>query len=72
MVMIRLPGIDNGGFVVLPDTVWYAWVFLLSSASAMNYTGSALVSMLETYNSPDNGNYYYNYFNYTKYMCYIH
>ncbi len=24
MVMIRPPGIDNGGFVVSPDTVWYA------------------------------------------------
>jgi hypothetical protein len=34
MVIIRLPGypgIDNGGFVVLPVTVWYAWVLLLFS-----------------------------------------
>ncbi len=27
---------------------------------------------LETYNNPENGNYYYNYFNYTKYACYTH
>ncbi len=26
MVIVRPPGIDNGGFVVSPDTVWYARV----------------------------------------------
>ena len=62
MVMIRPPGIDNGGFIVLPDTVWYAQVLLLFSASAMTDTGSksfecALVSTLETYDDPENGNY---------------
>ena len=51
MVMIRPPGIDNGAFVVLQDTVWYALVLLLFSASAMTDTGSkcfecALVSTL--------------------------
>jgi hypothetical protein len=56
------PGIDNGGFVVPPDTVWYAWVLLLFSASAMTDTGSktfecALVSTLETYDDPKNGDY---------------
>ena len=62
MVIIRPPGIDNGGFVVSPDTVWYARVLLLFSASAMTDTGSktfecALVSTLETYDDPENGDY---------------
>ncbi len=61
LVMIRPPGIDNGAFVVSPDSVWYASVLLLFSASAMTDTGSktsecALVSTLETYDDPDNGN----------------
>jgi hypothetical protein len=63
LVMIRPPGIDNGAFVVSPDSVWYASVLLLFSASAMTDTGSktlecALVSTLETYDDPDNGNIY--------------
>jgi hypothetical protein len=62
MVIIRPPGIDNGGFVVSPDTVWYAWVLLLFSACAMTDTGAktfecALVSTLETYDDPENGDY---------------
>ncbi len=62
MVIIRQPGVDNGGFVVSPDTVWYARVLLLFSASAMTDTGSktfecALVSTLETYDNPENGDY---------------
>ena len=73
IVMIRPPGIDNGAFVVSPDTVWYARVLLLFSASAMTDTGSksfecALVSTLETYDDPDNGN-YINYINYDHYTC---
>ena len=73
MVMIRPPGIDNGAFVVSQDTVWYARVLLLFSASAMTDTGSksfecALVSTLETYDDPDNGN-YINYTNYDYYTC---
>jgi hypothetical protein len=28
-VIFRLPGIDNGAFVVSPETVWYARVLLL-------------------------------------------
>ena len=72
--MIRQPGIYNGAFVVSPDTVWYARVLLLFSASAMTDTGSksfecALVSTLETYNDPENGNYVY-YFDYTNCMYY--
>jgi hypothetical protein len=56
-VMIRPPGIDNGAFVVSPESVWYARVLLLFSASAMTDTGSksiecALLSTLETYNDP--------------------
>ena len=62
MVMIRPPGIDNGCFIVSPDTVWYARVLLLFSASALTDTGSktfqcALVSTMETYNYPENGDY---------------
>jgi hypothetical protein len=61
-VIIRLPGIDNGAFVVSPATVWYARVLLLFSASAMTDTGSksfdcALVSTLKTFDDPKNGNY---------------
>ena len=62
MIMIRQQDIDNGAFIVSPDTVWYARVLLLFSASAMTDTGSkscecALVSTLETYDDPGNGNY---------------
>ena len=50
-VMIRPPGINNGAFVVSPETVWYARVLLLFSASAATDTVSksfdcALVSTL--------------------------
>ena len=38
--MIRPPGIEPGGFVVSPDSVWYARVLLLFSASAATDTGS--------------------------------
>jgi hypothetical protein len=78
-VMIRPQGIDNGAFVVSPESVWYASVLLLFSASAMTDTGSksfdcALVSTLETYDDPENGNYVYytydfNYFNYLRYVA---
>jgi hypothetical protein len=34
LVMIRPPGIDNGGFVVSPDTVWYARILLLFTETA--------------------------------------
>jgi hypothetical protein len=56
--------------------VWYARVLLLFSASAMTDTGSksfacalitALVSTLETYDDPENGNYLY----YTHYCNYV-
>ncbi len=72
LVMIRPPGIDNGAFVVSPNSVWYAHVLLLFSASAMQDTGSksfecALVSTLETYDDPENGIYDY----YTYYSNYI-
>jgi hypothetical protein len=62
LVMIWPPGIENGAFVVTPDSVWYALVLLLFSASAQTDTwsklfGCALVSTLETYDDPENGNY---------------
>ncbi len=44
-VMIRPPGIEPGGFVVSPDSVWYARVLLLFSASAATDTGSKVVWM---------------------------
>jgi hypothetical protein len=62
LVKIRPPGIDNGAFVVSPDSVWYARVLLLFSACAIE---GALVSTLETYDDPDHGNYEY-------YIFYIH
>ena len=70
LVLIRPPGIDNEAFVVSPDSVWYARVLLLFSATAMTDTGSksfecALVSTLETYDDPDNGN-YHNYIHYSN------
>jgi hypothetical protein len=60
--MIRPPGLDHGAFVVSPDSVWYARVLLLFSATSQTDTGPktfdcALVSMLETYDDPENGNY---------------
>jgi hypothetical protein len=77
LVMIRPQGIDNGAFVVSPESVWYARVLLLFSASAMTDTGSksfdcALVSTLETYDDPENGNYvYYTYYiNICNYVLY--
>ncbi len=59
-VMIRPPGIEPGGFVDSPDSVLYARVLLLFSASAATDTGSksfecALVSTMETYDDPENG-----------------
>ncbi len=59
-MMIRPPGIDNGTFVVTPESVWYTRVLLLFSqaASAQTDTGSksfdcALMSTLETYDDPE-------------------
>ena len=45
-VMILPPGIDNGAFVVSPETVWYARVVLLFSASAATDTGSKSFDLL--------------------------
>jgi hypothetical protein len=72
-VIIRPPGVDNGAFVVWPETVWCARVLLLFSASAMTDTGSksfdcAIVSTLETFDDPENSNYSY----YTYYCHYVH
>jgi hypothetical protein len=71
-VMIRPPGIDNGAFIVSPESVCYARVSLLFSASAMTDTESksfdcALVSTMETSDDPENGKYAY----YTNYMYYL-
>jgi hypothetical protein len=61
-VMIRPSGIDKGAFVVSPETVWYARVLLLFSASAKTDNGSkffdcALLSTMEAYDDPENGYY---------------
>ncbi len=64
LVMIRPPRLDHWAFVVSPDSVWYALVLLLFSATSQTNTGSktfdcALLSTLETYDDPasENGNY---------------
>ncbi len=72
IVMIWPPGIDNGASVVSPDSVWYARILLLFSASATTDTGSksfecALVSTLETYDNPENGNC----INYITYVVFV-
>ncbi len=81
-VIIRPPGVDNRAFVVSPEAVWYALVLLLFSASAMTDTGSkpfdcALVSTLETFDDPENGNFsictcYCNFVHYGNYAYYSH
>ncbi len=76
LVIIRPPGVDNGAFFVSPETVWYARVLLLFSAAAATDTGSksfecALVSTLETYDDPENGN-YFDYIIYIDYVYYTH
>ena len=71
--MIQPQGIDNGAFVVTPDSVWYARVlvpFYSCSQHPLQYTGSksfdcALVSTLESYDDPENGNH-------SNYDYYIH
>ncbi len=60
LIMICPPGIEAGAFVVRPDSDWYARVLLLFSASANTGTGvksfdCALVSTIETYDYPKNG-----------------
>jgi hypothetical protein len=71
-IMIRPPGIDNGAFVVSPDTVWYARVLLLFSASAMTDTGSKSFDC--ALDDPEKGNCLYetHYCNYCYYLHYLH
>jgi hypothetical protein len=62
LIMIWPPGLDFGAFVVWPDSVWYARILLLFSATSQTDIGSktfecALVSTLETYDDPEHGNY---------------
>ena len=64
LIMIRPPGLDHGAFVVSPDSVWYARVLLLFSATSQTDTGSktfeyALVSTLETYDDTEHDNYFH-------------
>ena len=46
LVMTRPPGIDHGAFVVTPDSVWYAGVLLLISASARTDTVPVLSRLI--------------------------
>ena len=62
LVFVRPPGVQPGGFVLTPDSVWHCCILLLFSASALTDTGSksfkcALVSTLKTYETSGNGNY---------------
>ncbi len=71
--MIRPPGIDNVAFVMSPDTLCYALVLLLCSASAAIDTAfksfeCALLSTMETYKDPENGSH----INYIDYLIYSH
>ena len=42
-VFVRPPGVQPGGSVLTPDSVWYCHVLLLFSASAVTDTGSLIV-----------------------------
>ncbi len=75
-ILRQSPTGPNGPFVVSPDTVWYARVLLLFSASATTDTESkpfdcTHVSTLETYDDPENG-YYMHYMHYVFYVYYSH
>ena len=72
IAFVHPPGVQPGGFVLTPDSVWYCRVLLLFSTSALIVTGSktfdgALVSTLETYEKSDNGS-YCDYCDYSDYM----
>ena len=54
LVFVRPPGVQPGGFVLTPASVWYCRVLLLFSTSVVTDTGSksfdcAMVSTLEPY-----------------------
>ena len=56
LVVIRPLGIDNGAFVVSPDSVWYARVLLLFSASAVTDTGCHWLQVLRLCPRVNSGN----------------
>jgi hypothetical protein len=56
LVVIRPLGIDHGAFVVSPDSVWYARVLLLFSASAMTDTGCHWLQVLRLCPRVNSGN----------------
>ncbi len=64
--------------MVSPNSVWYARVLLLFSASAATDTGSksfdcAIVSTMETYDNPEDGDHFLQYYNcsivYSLFVC---
>ena len=73
LALVRPPGIEHGGFVLTPDSVWYCRVLLLFSFSAMTDTGSksfdcALVSVMERHEGRLASGNYLSYFDYLTYL----
>ena len=76
LALVRPPGIEHGGFVLTPDSVWYCRVLLLFSFSAMTDTGSksfdcALVSVMERHEGLLASGNYLSYFDYLTYLTYL-
>ena len=74
--IIRPPGIEPGGFVLTPDSVWYCRVLLIFSFSTMTDTGSrsfdcALVAVMEQHDRRLARGNDLIYFNYLAYMTYL-
>ena len=72
LALVRPPGIEPGGFVLTPDSVWYCPVLLLFAFSAMADTGSksfdcALVSVMKQHEGRLVSG---NYLNFCKYLNY--
>ena len=75
LALVRPPGIEHGGFVLTPDSVWYCQVLLLFSFSAMTDTGSksfdfALVSVMERHEGLLASGNYLNCCNYLYYFLF--
>ena len=50
-IMIRPPGVDNRAFMISPDSVWYARVLLLFSATSQTDTGSKNIWLCTCFNT---------------------
>jgi hypothetical protein len=76
LALVRPPGIEHGGFVLTPDSVWYCRVLLLFSFSAMTDTGSksfdcALVSVMERHEGLLASGNYLSFFYYLSFFDYF-